>query len=78
VLAGKKVAISGITPGMSGTVIAQDHLVTVLSFLNADIMNVPRLTIPTAMQQTKDGKLALTVSAPFLAKQAEAFVSYLG
>jgi chromate reductase len=73
VLAGKKVAISGITPGMSGTVIAQDHLVTVLSFLNADIMNVPRLTIPTAMQQTKDGKLALTVSAPFLAKQAEAF-----
>jgi chromate reductase len=78
VLAGKKVAISGITPGMSGTVIAQDHLVTVLSFLNADIMNVPRLTIPTAMQQTKDGKLALTVSAPFLAKQAEAFLSYLG
>ena len=78
VLAGKKIAISGITPGMSGTVISQDHLVTVLSFLNADIMNVPRLTIPTAMQQMKDGKLALTVSAPFLAKQAEAFVKYLG
>ena len=78
VLAGKKIALSGITPGISGTVIAQDHLVATLSFLNAAIMNVPRLTIPNAMQQVKEGRLELTTSAPFLAKQAEAFVKYLG
>ena len=78
VLAGKKIALSGITPGISGTGIAQDHLVAALSFLNADIMNVPRLTIPNAMQQVQDGKLVLTTSAPYLEKQAEAFVKYLG
>ena len=77
VLAGKKIALSGITPGLSGTGLAQDHLVTVLSFLNADIMNLPRLTIPNAMQQAPGGKLALTVSAPFLQKQAEAFLKYI-
>ena len=78
VLAGKKIALSGITPGISGTGIAQDHLVATLSFLNADIMNVPRLTVPNAMQQVQDGKLVLTTSAPYLEKQAEAFVKYLG
>mgnify|MGYP000859432062 CR=1 FL=1 len=41
---------SGITPGMSGTAIAQDNLVTLISFLNMDVMNSPRLTIPNAMQ----------------------------
>ena len=78
VLAGKKIALSGITPGISGTGIAQDHLVATLSFLNADIMNVPRLTVPNAMQQVQDGKLVLTTSEPYLEKQAEAFVKYLG
>lgn len=43
---------------MAGTGLAQDHLVTLISFLNMDVMNVPRLTIPTAMQQLDDqGKL---------------------
>lgn len=46
VLAGKPAAISGITPGISGTGIAQDHLVTLISFLNMNVMNVPRITIP--------------------------------
>lgn len=58
VLAGKPAAISGISPAMAGTGLAQDHLVTLISFLNMDVMNVPRLTIPTAMQQLDDqGKL---------------------
>jgi len=78
VLAGKAAAISGITPGMSGTGIAQDHLVTLLSFLNMKVMNAPRLTIPNAMQQLDaDGKLQLTTSAPFLHQQAEAFAAFL-
>jgi len=78
VLPGKPAAISGITPSMSGTAIAQDHLVTLLSFLNMDIMNVPRLTIPNVMQQlNKDGKLELTASATYLEKEADAFIAFI-
>ena len=79
VLRGKPAAISGITPGMSGTGLAQDHLVTLLSFLNMRIMNAPRLVIPNATQQTDaDGKLALNASASYLEKQAKAFIDFIG
>lgn len=78
VLTGKPAAISGISPGMSGTGIAQDHLVTLLSFLNMDIMNLPRLTIPNAKQQlNQDEKLELTTSAPYLKKEADAFIEFI-
>lgn len=78
VLAGKPAAISGISPGMSGTGIAQDHLVTLISLLNMDVMNSPRLTIPNAAQQLDgDGKLALKASAPYLEKQANAFIDFV-
>ena len=78
VLANKPAALSGITPGMSGTGIAQDHLVTLISFLNMKVMNLPRLTIPNALQQVVEGgRLALTTSAPLLEKQAEAFLSFI-
>ncbi len=78
VLSGKPAAISGITPGMSGTAIAQDHLITLISFLNMNVMNSPRLTIPNAAQQTNaDGRLELTTSAPYLQKQAEAFINFI-
>ena len=77
-LNGKPVALSGITPGMSGTALSQDHIVTLLSFLNMKIMNVPRLTIPNAMTQlNENGKLTLTTSAKFLEKQAEAFLAFV-
>ena len=78
VLGGKPAAISGISPGMSGTGLSQDHLVTLISFLNMRVMNLPRLTIPNANQQTdQDGRLALTTSAPFLEKQAQEFLRFL-
>ena len=78
VLSGKPAAVSGITPGMSGTAIAQDHLVTLISFLNMDVMNVPRLTVSNALQQVdKDGRLALAASARYLEKQATAFVEFI-
>jgi chromate reductase len=78
VLNGKPAAISGISPGMSGTCVAQDHLVTLISFLNMDVMNAPRLTIPNAMQQLdSDGRLALKESYPYLEMQANAFLSFL-
>lgn len=77
-LIGKPAAISGATPSMTGTAVAQDHLVTLISFLNMDVMNSPRLTIPSVMQQlNNDGKLELTTSAPFLEKQVEEFISFI-
>ncbi len=78
VLVDKPVALSGITPGMSGTCLAQDHLVTLLSFLNMKIMNAPRLTVPNAMSQLDaEGKLRLTNSEKFLHAQAEAFLEFV-
>lgn len=78
VLSGKPAAISGISPGMAGTVCAQDHMVMLLSLLNMRVMNLPRLTIPNATQQLDaEGSLALTTSAPYLEKQANAFLTFI-
>lgn len=78
VLLGKPAAVSGISPGMSGTGIAQDHLISLISFLNMDIMNLPRLSIPNAMQQVNNaGKLSLTSSLPYLEKQVNAFLDFI-
>lgn len=77
VLDGKPAAISGITPGMSGTGIAQDQLVTLLSFLNMRIMNSPRLTIPHAAKQITHDKLTLTTNLPFLKNQHQAFIQFI-
>ncbi|MCL2007936.1 MAG: NAD(P)H-dependent oxidoreductase [Treponema sp.] len=78
VLAGKPAALSGITPGISGTGIAQDHLVTLISFLNMRVMNAPRVLIPNGKQQMdENGHLTLSVSAPFLEKQAEDFLRFI-
>ena len=78
VLGRKPAAVSGITPGMSGTGIAQDHLVTLISLLNMNVMNLPRLTIPNADQQTDgNGHLTLTTSAPFLERQIQAFIRFV-
>jgi chromate reductase len=77
VMDGKPVAISGVSPGMSGTAMAQDHLVTLLSFLDARIMNAPRLTVPNVMSQVEDGRLTLKASMPYLERQAKAFPSYI-
>lgn len=78
VLKGKPAAISGASPGMAGTSIAQDHLVTLISLLNMDVMNSPRLTIPYVTRQLdSDGKLALKESYPFLEKQVYAFINFI-
>jgi len=77
-LGGKPAAISGITPGMTGTSVAQDHLVTLISFLNMDIMNRPRLTIPTALQKVDElGVLSLLDSTPYLEKQVDEFIRFI-
>jgi len=78
VLRAKPAAISGVTPGMSGTVVAQDHLVTLISFLNMKVMNQPRLTIPGAAKLLDDkGRLALADNGPRLEKQAQAFLRFI-
>jgi len=78
VLRGKPAAVSGITPGMSGTGVSQDHLVTLISFLDMKVMNQPRLTIPYAVQQTdQDGRLTLTASFSLLEKQSQDFLRFI-
>ena len=78
VLAGKPAAISGISLGMSGTAIAQDHLVTLISFLDMKVMNVPRVTVPNAWQYVDNqGKLIMESIYPHLEKQAKAFVNFI-
>ena len=78
VIVGKAAALSGTSLGTCGTAIAQDHLVTLISLFNVRVMNSPRLTIPNTLDQCdENGKLVLTTSAPFLEKQANAFVKFL-
>ncbi|MGI6141564.1 MAG: NADPH-dependent FMN reductase [Caldicoprobacterales bacterium] len=78
VLSGKPAAISGASPSMAGTSLAQDHLVTLISFLNMDVMNKPRLVIPNVMKQLDgNGKLKLKESYPYLERQANAFVNFV-
>lgn len=78
VLSHKPIALSGASNGMGGTVSAQDLLVMLLSMLNADVMNFPRLRVPNAQEQTdENGNLTLTTSLPYLEKQADAFLKFL-
>jgi len=79
VLSKKPIAISGVSPGMGGTLIAQDLLVMLLSMLNANVMNSPRFAIPSITQQADEaGNLALTTSLPYLQRQADAFLKFIG
>ena len=77
VLAGKSVALAGASIGMSGAAHAQEQLVGILSFLDARVMNKPRLTIPHVGTQATDGVLALDASLPYLEAQADAFVTFV-
>lgn len=78
VLIKKRIAISGASAGMGGTLIAQDLLVMLLSMLNARVMNMPKLAIANVAQQADEaGKLQLTTSLPYLQKQADAFLKFL-
>ena len=77
-LTDQPIAVSGTSPGMGGTVTAQDLLIMLLSLLNARVMNFPRLTIPNVGQQADEsGRLKLTSSLPYLQKQADAFLKFL-
>ncbi len=77
VLAGKPLALAGASIGMSGAAHAQDQLAGVLSFLNARMMNQPRLSIPNVGTQAHNGVLKLDASLPYLNRQADAFVRFI-
>ena len=78
VLAEKPVALAGASIGMSGASHAQDQLVSMLRFLDAHVMNKPRLCIPhIATPADEQGRLKLESSAPYLEAQADAFVRFV-
>lgn len=78
VLGEKPVALAGASIGMSGAAHAQEQLVSMLSFLDARVMNKPRLCIPhIATQADEQGRLQLASSAPYLEAQADAFVRFV-
>lgn len=77
VIANKLAAISGVTPGMSGTLVAQEHLVALLNFMNLRVLNSHRLAIPSVKSQISNGKLELQESLPFLKAQCQAFLEFI-
>jgi len=79
VLNGKPAAVSGVSLGMYGTGIAQDHLITLLNVLNMDVMNVPRVTIPNASELVDSkGRLSLPEkSLAFLKMQTDSFIDFV-
>ena len=50
---------------------------TLVSLLNMNVMNKPRLTIPFGFSKMKDGALELGDSLPYLQRQAEAFLAFI-
>jgi chromate reductase len=77
VLAGKPVAFSGASIGAGGSSIAQEHLISLLSYVEMPILNSPRLTIANVQNQLSNGTLELTTSAPYLKRQAQAFIAFI-
>ncbi|MCR2032833.1 NADPH-dependent FMN reductase [Anaerofustis stercorihominis] len=76
VLKDKPICVSGITPGMTGTVVAQDHLISVLNFLDAKIMMTSRLTFPNAMK-SMDDKGNIVKGLEFIHAQADDFIKFI-
>lgn len=77
VLQGKPAAISGASPGMSGTLVAQDALLVLLSFVGMTPMAIPRVAVPSVAAQMEGEVLTLKRSGPHLEKQADAFVRFI-
>ena len=78
VLFNKPVAISGISPAMTGASHAQDELLVVLGFIGARTMTMPRLVVGNALTQMDGNTLRLESSLPYLERQAQAFVDFIG
>lgn len=79
VIAEKLATYSGISLSQSGSSLAQDFLVPLLSYLNLTLMNQPRVAVPWGFQQLDgEGKLVLNeTTLGFLEKQVEAFLNFI-
>ena len=76
VLKNTPICVSGITPGMTGTVVAQDHLISVLNFLDTKVMMTSRLTFPNAMK-SMDDKGNIIKGLDFIHAQANDFIKFI-
>lgn len=76
VLKDKPICVSGISPGMTGTVVAQDHLISVLNFLDTKVMMTSRLTFPNAMK-SMDDKGNIIKGLDFIHAQANDFIKFI-
>jgi chromate reductase len=78
VIARKATAVIGASPGMIGTAVAQQHLRSILSFLQAPQMNAPEAYIRmTPGLITEDGEVTDAGTAAFLREFMEAFFEYI-
>lgn len=78
VLAGKPATVSGISIGMCGTMLAQHHLNSLISYLNMNVMNNPKVAIPSAFKLIdSEGNLEFKTSAPFLMEQLNSFLKFI-
>ncbi len=78
VLTGKCATVSGASGGIYGAISAVDQLAALLNYLDMNVMNDPRTSIPHVMGVIQpDGTLAPGPSATFLQEQAEAFVDFV-
>lgn len=79
VLVNKPVTMMGATMGISGTITAQENLRSYLTFMNANVMPQPRVTIAsvhTKVDENKQLKLD-DVTLGFVEQTATSFVEYI-
>lgn len=78
VLAGKPATVSGISIGMCGTMLAQHHLNSLISYLNMNVMNNPKVAIPGAFKLINgEGMVDFKTSSFFLLEQINSFLKYI-
>ena len=78
VLSGKIATYSGVGLGITGTSVAQDLLVSLLSLLNMNLMNQPRISIPNGLQLIDpNGEMNFSSASQFISNQADAFIAFI-
>lgn len=79
VLTGKFITYSGVGFGLSGTTSAQDELAKLLSFLDTELMNYPRVTVGSLKEQLDANGVwkPNEMTIKFLKYQIEAFVQFI-
>lgn len=79
VLAGKLITYSGVGFGLSGTTSAQDELAKLLSLLDTELMNYPRVTVGSVGSQLDENGVWVPneMTLKFLQDQIDAFLIFI-